>query len=176
MSPLLGEPAPDFGDPLGLLAACHGRMRGFCNLLERLPDWVDAQGVDAEAVAGMQRTLNYFDLAAPLHPADEEEDLFPLLAADAACAQLIDRLRSEHRQLEQHWHTLATLLRGLQSGARVDGARLRDATTTFCSACRDHIAVEDERLLPAAHARLQAPQLAAMSEHMARRRRPADAQ
>ena len=47
---LLSPPAPDFNDPLGLLAACHQRILGFCDLLERLGPWIDANGLDKEAL------------------------------------------------------------------------------------------------------------------------------
>ena len=53
---------------------------------ERLPAWVAEHGVDADAVAGARRVARYFDSAAPLHHADEELDLFPLLASDPPAA------------------------------------------------------------------------------------------
>ena len=35
---LLRPAAPDFSDPLGLLAACHERMLANCALLQRMLD------------------------------------------------------------------------------------------------------------------------------------------
>lgn len=166
---LLGEPAPDFSDPLGMLAACHGRMLGFCDLLERLPAWVADHGIDAEALAGARRVLRYFDGAAPLHHADEEHDLFPMLAGDPAAARLIARLNDEHRQLEGLWQRLAAELRGL-SGERGSPATLRAAVTPFCAAYRAHIERENAELLPRARALLTAPALERLGERMAARR------
>ena len=170
---LLGEAAPDFDDPLGLLAACHGRMRSFCDLLERLPAWIAQHGIDTEAVAGAQRVLRYFDVAAPLHHADEEQDLFPLLAAQPDAATLIERLLAEHAHLERNWDRLAAELRPLVAADATAGPGLQAAIDAFCSAYRAHIALEDTQLLPLAHARLQAGQLRAMGRHMAQRRQPA---
>lgn len=165
---LLGETAPDFSDPLGLLAACHGRMRSFCDLLERLPDWLERNGLDDDASAGVQRVLRYFEQAAPLHHQDEEQDLLPLLRAQPGNAGLVDRLLAEHEQLEQTWQRLAPLLQRLPE-TRFEPA-LAETIADFCTAYRRHIALEDTEILPLAHATLSTEQLAVMGTHMARRR------
>lgn len=166
---LLGEPAPDFSDPLALLAACHQRMLGLCDLLERLPAWINAHGVDDEAVTGARRVRHYFETAARLHHRDEEQDLFPLLHHDPALARLITELCREHAQLEDMWQPLAERLEQMeQQGSAPTG--LEQAIAPFCSAYRRHIERENGELLPRAGTLLSAQQCATLGARMAARR------
>ena len=73
------EQAPDFSDPLGLLKACHQRMLGFCDLLEKIIEHIKEHGVDADVNQSAQKVHRYFSSAAMFHHMDEEQDLFPLL-------------------------------------------------------------------------------------------------
>ena len=168
---LLESTAPDFSDPLGLLSACHQRMLGFCELLERLDPWLTAHGIDKDATDSAQRLLRYFNTAGELHHQDEEIDLFPMLSKDDALKSLIDRLRAEHRELEQHWAALASELEGLLKG-RHRQAELHNALVPFCAAYRRHIHDEEHELLAQAKSLLDREQLRRLGESMAARRRP----
>lgn len=168
-SELHAEAAPDFGDPLGLLSACHRRMLSFCELLSRMPPHLAKRGVDAEALDAARRVVRYFDLAAPLHHLDEECDLFPLLSGTPPLGPLVDRLRAQHRELEREWLRLAELLRQLDDGV-FDAAAFRYAAEAFCRSCREHIETEEKQLLPAARSRLEPEQLRRLGQAMARRR------
>jgi hemerythrin-like domain-containing protein len=170
MRPVLhAEAAPDFGDPLGLLSACHRRMVGFCELLSRMPSHLAKRGIDTEALDAARRVVRYFDLAAPLHHLDEECDLFPLLTGTPPLGPLVDRLRAQHRELEREWLRLAEQLRRLDDGV-FEAAAFRDAAETFCRSCREHIDTEETQLLPAARSRLEPDQLRRLGQAMARRR------
>ena len=166
---LLGEAAPDFSDPLGMLYACHGRMLELCELLERLPAWIDEHGIDDQVDTAVARVNRYFDIAAPLHHADEEADLFPLLDGEAALAPLLRRLRDEHARLEALWQALSTQLSALSAG-HCEHVGLRTAVTEFCGAYREHIRIENAELLPAATTLLNAEQTAGLGQAMASRR------
>jgi hemerythrin-like domain-containing protein len=168
-SPLNAEPAPDFSDPLGLLAACHRRMLGFCELLGRMPAHLAMYGIDQEATDAALRVMHYFDTAAVLHHLDEERDLFPLLAGQTALAPLIDHLQAQHRELECQWQTLASQLRQIPSGT-FQAAAFRDAAARYGGTCREHIDREETLLLPAARACLDSHQLRALGHNMAARR------
>jgi hemerythrin-like domain-containing protein len=168
-STLISEPAPDFTDPLGLLAACHRRMLGFCGLLGRMPAHLAMYGIDEEATDAALRVMHYFDTAAVLHHLDEERDLFPLLARQTALAPLIDRLQAQHRELECQWQTLVWQLRQIPGGT-LEAAAFREAAERYGGTCREHIDREETQLLPAARACLDSRQLRALGHAMAVRR------
>ena len=168
-STLNAEPVPDFSDPLGLLAACHRRMLDFCELLGRMPTHIAMYGIDGEVTDAAWRIMHYFDTAAVLHHLDEERDLFPLLAKQTTLAPLIDRLQSQHRELECRWQTLASQLRQIPSGT-FEAAAFRDAAERYRDACREHIDREESQLLPAAQACLDSHELRALGHAMAVRR------
>ena len=71
--------APSFDDPLGMLAACHGRIERQLATLERLQRHLPEHGCDVDARAAARGILRYFDTAAPNHHADEEASVFPRL-------------------------------------------------------------------------------------------------
>lgn len=167
---LLGQPAPDFSDPLGMLAACHGRMLGFCDLLDRLPAWIGEHGIDEEVHTGCQRVIRYFSTAARLHHQDEEDDLFPLLVGNADMVELITRLRAEHQTLESAWQALERQLDGVLE-ARHDPQALATTIGQFCTAYRAHIDIENRHLLPKARTLLGTDRLTRLGESMAARRR-----
>lgn len=166
--PLLSTGAPDFTDPLGLLGACHQRILGHCDLLERMLDWLPAHGADDEIRNAAQRVIRYFEVAAPHHHADEEHDLFPLLARSAALTAVLDRLRAEHTRLDTAWHDLEARLQPLLTG-RIP-ADLASAVRAFNAAHRAHIETENREVLPAAAQLLDAAQIRLLGASMAARR------
>lgn len=166
---LLGETAPDFGDPLAMLRACHGRMLDLCDLLQRLPAWVETHGIDDEAQQAINRIRRYFETAAPLHHADEEDDLFPLLQTDPELAPLIEHLCREHLALDRQWQRLAAVFDEIQGG-KFDSRSLQSTASAFCTAYRDHIESENTRLLPAAAVQLTPDQCIELGRRMAARR------
>lgn len=113
-----GALAPDFESPLAMLTACHDKVRHFAGLSLTLAAHVESRGADSEAREAASNILRYFDVAAPLHHADEEEDLFPALRAlgepglDSAMAEL----EAEHRSLAGLWQSvrlwLTVIIRG----------------------------------------------------------------
>lgn len=169
MMPLPNLEDASFDKPLGLLAACHGRVENRCRLLEKLTKHVHVHGADADARAAAQRILLYFDTAARHHHEDEERDLFPLLqAAASACAPLLADLRAQHRVLEGLWTALRPQLQALADGDV--GAQAPTTVTAFLAAYRAHVVQEDAQLLPLAARLLQPSQLAKLGRSMAQRR------
>jgi hemerythrin-like domain-containing protein len=173
VSNLLRSPAPGFDDPLGLLRACHGRIRERLDTLERLPAHLAAHGADRDAQLASRRILEYFDRAAPHHHADEDADLFPLLLAcpgrpgwDTALPELLRRLDAEHPQLEAGWARLRPVLQAVAEG---EGAVSPEAAD-WIAASRAHLALEEERVLPLAERVLTPEELARLGRSMAARR------
>ncbi len=165
---LLGESAPDFSDPIGLLQACHRRIADHCELLQRMCDHQDGHGADEELIAASNRVLRYFDIAAPLHHADEEQDLFPALAGEADLRSLIARLRTEHAEQDAMWQSLRGDLTRITAGQ--SSASLRPRAEPFVRACLEHAALENRYILPRAREYLDAETLAVIGDAMAKRR------
>lgn len=172
---LLKPAAPGMDEPLEILEACHGRIEDQLQTLARLLAHLHSKGADERAKEAVRSILRYFDLAAPHHHADEEEDLFPCLRRvaphDVALMALIDRLLEEHQGLDAAWQALRSQLVGVGEG---DAAALKRATVElFARRYRDHIALENGTLLPGAWRHLDAPAIAALSASMVARRKTA---
>lgn len=96
---------PSFENPIALLLACHEKVRRFADLTVRLDKHLTTYGIDDEARAAAGNILRYFDVAAPLHHADEEADLFPALRelGKPQLTNAIDDLENEHDALAKLW-------------------------------------------------------------------------
>ena len=161
--------APDFDDPLEMLAACHTRIESQCMTLLRLPAYLGERGNDAAVREAAAKVIRYFETAGRHHHQDEEQDLFPLLTARADAAQraLIENLAAQHQDLEAAWRALKPLLATLAEGGAVSEAL---PVERFAALYRAHINEENTRLLPFARAVLSVGELRALGENMARRR------
>jgi hemerythrin-like domain-containing protein len=137
-----------FDDPLEMLLGCHRRIEKQLDTLVRLREHLHGKSVDAQASIAARNVLRYFEGAAPNHHADEEQDLFPLLAAridDAAEHQRFDafreRIESDHRSVEAAW---AKLRRPLEAIAEGLARALPEADVqAFVAAYNGHIALEE---------------------------------
>lgn len=175
-------PAAGFEVPLEMLAACHGRIEAQLHTLRRLLVHLPAHGADRAAREAAAAVTRYFDLAAPQHHADEEDDLFPALlesmaGSDAVCLRAITNgLVADHRQLERAWADLRARLSQLQAGDAnallTDGAH---AAQAFIGAYETHLAREDRELLPLAARLLSDAELDRIGLAMRQRRGLGDA-
>jgi hypothetical protein len=90
----------EVAQPLGLLLACHERIRRFSTLAGRLCE----PGVDAEDRARTATAVHhYFTVALPLPARDEEESLAPVLLTlplSAAVRATVVAMCDEHAPLE----------------------------------------------------------------------------
>ena len=112
-----------FDDPLEMLLACHRRIEKQLDTLKRLRAHLVANGVDPEASAAAQAVLRYFERAATNHPADEERELVPLVAAPNTATGARARFKSvraeierDHREIETMWTKLRRPLEGIAEG------------------------------------------------------------
>jgi hemerythrin-like domain-containing protein len=163
-----------FESPLDMLRECHQRVQAQCRTLVRLVPHLHQHGSDQVAVDAARAVMRYFDLAAPLHHADEEADLFPALldavgGSDAVCLHgLIDGRLGEHIELDRQWQSIRQVLQRVASGqAALLDADIIDA---FQAAYKRHIGTEENELLPMADRLLPAPVLAALGRSMQARR------
>ncbi len=151
-----GHSAPGVGFevPLEMLAACHLRVRGQCQTLQRLVPHLAAHGADLQAREAAVVVMRYFDTAARHHHEDEELDLFPALlesmaGSDAVCLrELTAGLAADHRALESRWRALRRVLEAVAGGTAA--ALPVDDVQAFVDLYERHIAREDAELLPMA--------------------------
>ncbi|MFO1364738.1 MAG: hemerythrin domain-containing protein [Burkholderiales bacterium] len=167
-------PAAAFDDPLGALQALHRRLESRCGLLERLAEHVGRHGSDADARATAGHVMRCFDEDCPLHDADLETDLLPLLRAavpppeQARVAALAAALAALHADARAAYDAVRPPLAAIADGrlAKIDRA-LAGRLQALCLA---RIEREQSELLALARAHLDAAALARLGRAMAARR------
>jgi hemerythrin-like domain-containing protein len=171
-------PAAGFDQPLEMWHACHERVARMNNLMERLVQHIQRNGVDKYAGVTAASVRRYFDEAAPRHHEDEEIDLFPRLMArlDAQPSGLaadrvgaaIQALLADHREMDQLWAVLRAQLLKVEAGAdpHFDHAQV----TLFITRYRAHIEIEEGQIAPALRRLLRAKDLREIGRAMAARR------
>jgi hemerythrin-like domain-containing protein len=167
-----------FAQPLSLLSECHRRIERFLNDMAGVVHARRGCTLDDADRSNLKGAVKYFSTAAPKHTADEEESLFPRLRS-AASEQLkpaleqIKRLESDHERADAcHVEANALANRWLAKGILDSAAanRLAELLDTLTGIYRDHIAIEDTCVFPAANAALSVHELEAVGREMAARR------
>jgi hemerythrin-like domain-containing protein len=162
-------PAPSFDDPLGMLLACHGRMRRQLGTLSRLSRHLSQHGIDADARNAAMAVVRYFDRAAPDHHADEDLSLMPRVVTRAPeMASLASSLRSTHERLDLRWRKVRPLLSSIAVGRR-QALPLR-LVDELCRDYESHLAQEEAQVLPRARDLLDAAVLDEIGREFAARR------
>ncbi|HET7774540.1 MAG TPA: hemerythrin domain-containing protein, partial [Burkholderiaceae bacterium] len=148
--PLRDQPVASFDDPIEMLSVCHGRMQHALDTLRRLEAFLSTRGPSEESASAASAVLRYFDIAAPLHHQDEDEDVYPALhacvAEDDPLRLTLQELHEEHQKLDELWAFLRTDLQAIAAGEAIhlDGALVRQ----FRDATQRHLAIEDSIVLP----------------------------
>lgn len=166
---MLPDPAPGFDDPLELLRTCHERILQQCATLTKIADHLATRDPTEEVRAAAVLVHRYFSTAGQLHHEDEEQDLFPLLRADPALADLIAQLQKDHVHMGSLWRELEPRLLALETIDNVHTFHRQVAAFNACYA--QHIARENQELLPRASELLPTAVLAVLGARMAARRR-----
>lgn len=136
--------------PVDLLLACHGKIRHFMSLASSLST-VPASAAETASAASQVR--RYFKEAFPLHIADEEELVEPLLRLrDPNLGEPLSNMKREHRDQEG---TVARLL-SLCGIVEVRPQRLvalqhhlKATTDELRAGLELHLAEEERLLFPA---------------------------
>ena len=172
------RPDHGFDEPLGLLGDCHRRIEHFLAVLISISNRFGSDTLDVKSREQFETALQYFSTAAPRHTADEEESLFPRLAAafDAnlqKTLEIVRRLERDHADATELHAVVDRLGRQwLEAGALSagDALSLREAVEQLDSLYKAHIAIEDQYLFPAAADILSGDDLRDIGQEMARRR------
>lgn len=158
-----------WAEPIDMLYACHGKVKNFCKQLQILPDYLEKNGVNQAVKNDVQQILNYFNISAPLHHADEEDDFFPeLIKVQPQAKADVDELERQHEHLHKNWDDLSEQLRELLAGTRENVDRALIAR--FVAGYDEHIAIE-EPLFELGREHLEQDKLSAMGKVMAERRK-----
>ncbi|KIA79030.1 hemerythrin domain-containing protein [Chromobacterium amazonense] len=163
------NPSPSFDQPLEMLLACHDKIRRFCDLLDKLPPYIEENGVDEAARNTIDDVVRYFDIAGPSHHTDEEEELFPLIEERIpTAASRLEQLSAEHGYLHSCWNAIRDDLVALRDGRikQISKNELQE----FARQYRDHAATEEAWLFPAAASTLSPEELKLAGARMATRR------
>ncbi len=156
------------GDPLDFLHEDHMREREICVMLDRI---AAAESPDRDAAA---HAAGFLADELPLHFADEEEDLFPLLRErcdpEDDIESALERLGADHRRSNIDTPMLVRLLRRVSEGEAILATGDRAAITGYAASTRRHLIVENAIILPLARVRLTRKDLDRMRLAMLRRR------
>jgi len=164
-------PPRSFDDPLAFLRTEHARQTTIHRHLMQIVENLPAQ----PAVNILSLIAHYLKQELPVHFADEEESLFPLLTARSLIADPIDgwtgQLNHEHERDGAMAHELAHELDRI--AARGVSTRSSDfvALVTVFAECQErHLAWENIVILPHAEIRLGERDLRKLGKEMAARR------
>lgn len=160
-----------FRNPFEFLFKEHDRQRVICSTLELLAHDCTADHAPENAAL----VLDYLEHELPLHIADEEEDLFPLLTRrctpDDEVENLVALLSSEHEADEKLYPALLAPLHAIVNGlGPPDPAQFAADARAFSVSQRHHLGWENGTVLPLARQRLTAADEAEMGRKMAERR------
>lgn len=137
--------------PTALLLACHDRMRTFGALAADIGRRTDAPA--DEVGEASRRLVRFFDLALPMHEADEEETLGRLLPL--RLPHLADTLRvmeDQHRFLHELLEEIRPFWELLQHEPAAHPSQswdLRSAARRFEAVLHVHLALEENVIFPA---------------------------
>ena len=155
------------GRPLDFMFEDHLRKRAICAMIDRIAT-MDVPDPDETAQAA-----GFLASDLPVHLADEEEDLFPLLrrrcTPEDDIDRALDRLQADHRHADFASPRIAALLREAASGLAMDTAA-RDRLARFAVHARRHLIFENAIVLPLARSRLTPKDLRGLGLSMRRRR------
>ncbi|MRN37524.1 cation-binding protein [Neisseria sp. N95_16] len=158
-----------FAEPIDMLYACHDKVRRFCSQVKMLPEYIAENGRNDVVLQATRQISQYFNVAAPLHHEDEEENFFPLLLQYAPQAQeSIDELLRQHESLHANWSAVAEEFARLEEDA--DYPLNTDVLQRFTAGYDVHLDIE-EPLFEMGKTFIPKEKLTEIGEIMAARRR-----
>jgi pyridoxamine 5'-phosphate oxidase len=174
MTHALPDTAPGFDQPIAVLKHCHDRIRKQLATMQKLPAHLARHGADEQARQAAQAVIKYFDQAAHLHHADEEENLVPMLQAvaqgeDAATlAELVPGILQDHNEMDAMWQSLHEDLSAIADGSAASLSAPN--VQRFSERYTAHMEREETRIAPMAKRLFSPDQMAQLGEAMQVRR------
>ncbi len=170
----LPDTAPGFDQPIAVLKHCHDRIRKQLATLQKLLEHLPQHGADEQARDAARAVIKYFDQAAPLHHADEEENLVPMLQAvaqgeDAATlAVLVPSILQDHDAMDAMWQTLHEELALIAAGSTASLSA--PLVLAFAERYLGHMEREEVHIAPMAKRLFSPAQMAQLGAAMQARR------
>ena len=173
-----GKPESSFADPMGLLVDCHRRIERFLSVLVQVSAQAHGSSLTSEQRAALETAIRYFRDAAPKHTADEEQSLFPRLRSLdrpelKSVLEKVSSLESDHMRADRDHAEVHRLgLKWLASGSLTpaDAEQFSRLVKELAVLYREHIAIEERELFPAAAAVLERTEREAIGREMKARR------
>jgi len=140
--------APDA--PIANFSQCHVGIIGHLDALGELPALMEPAQKARKVAAGM---LAFFDAVIVEHHSEEERDLFPAVLQSAAKGHekdhvktMVERLTTEHRQIEAWWSRIKPQLRQIAKGhdATLDAVAVAQLVKEYHA----HAQFEEAEFLP----------------------------
>ena len=174
MTAPLFDSVPGFDQPIAVLKHCHDKIRKQLTTLQNLLGHLGQNGNTPEAQQAAKAVLQYFNKAAHLHHADEEQDLMPMLQAtatgdDAAVlASLVPEILADHQRMDDAWLALRPALDAIAAGTgtQLPAHGVRD----YVAAYQAHMSKEEGQLAPMAKRLFSPQQMEQLGTAMQRRR------
>ncbi|MBI2897170.1 MAG: hemerythrin domain-containing protein [Deltaproteobacteria bacterium] len=161
-------------DAVGLMLACHTRIRSFGSLAARIAlDTSPSDEEVAEAAAALHR---YFSVALPLHVADEDLSLRPRLerfGAPAEVREALSRMSMQHLDIDQVLAEALPLWLALSRGEASRAQRSKDLVSLGRSLGEHfdgHLDLEERVIFPVVRTLLPADEEEALAGEIRRRR------
>lgn len=167
-------PKPEKSDAIDKIYDCHSRIRHYLAVAKRLATVQHASERDIREAAGS--LLRYFSKAFPLHVVDEDLSLLPRIKLTNPPAEVLAAIRAlgeDHREHEnmidafceamEHLEDRPERLPGLQS-------RLASMLDVMSEELEEHLALEEDVILPYARTALTPEMLGTIEREMHHRR------
>lgn len=142
-------PLPAFAE----LDLTHARILESLKQFDGLLNHLDTVGHDTKARRTASDLCKFFAGDARHHHAEEERTVFPglLNGSDTVIIEQVHRLQQDHGWLEEDWRVLQPQVQAIADGiGGFDMEMLRHALPVFAALYRDHIALEESMIYPAA--------------------------
>jgi hemerythrin-like domain-containing protein len=156
---------------LEMLERSHGKLQEALGELRSAANAIAAGSKSDADLAVIHDAVEFFERSVTRHEADEEQSLFPRLRGKAGIDPVLETLVDDHRE-HNRLHRRLREIAGTWGDSLPEpehAQHLVRLVTELEDAYARHIALEDEKLFPAARA-LSAQELAAAAEEMQARR------
>jgi hemerythrin HHE cation binding domain-containing protein len=169
------KPAAESDDPIDLLLGCHQRIRHFTAVALRMAESPDAPPAQISEAANS--VLRYYQVALPLHEADENDSIHPRLRKALPPGELAtanESMVKQHVDIDALIAELVPLWRALRDAPQdlpSLAPALRHKTARLERLWQLHLGLEEEQVVPAMRKYLREEELDAIRAEMVQRRR-----